>query len=216
MQPRLPRRHSKSSGRVLIATPSQARRSASAKWPRFRFRRGPAMIRDEDGALTGYVYLDLNTQRLWRLRRAGRAAAASRSYICPPATPYKWSGEYEFELRAKQRLKLILPVVVLRDLPAALYGVPFRGRGAGADLPHALCDDRRPDSAMVSWLQLQRRGLGWLHRAVRNRRRDRRRHGRLSARSAGPAACRRCVLLTRRRHRSRPPSKAPSSACVPS
>lgn len=29
----------------------------------------------------------------------------------PASYSYKWSGEYEFELRAKQRLKLILPVV---------------------------------------------------------------------------------------------------------
>jgi Cu(I)/Ag(I) efflux system membrane protein CusA/SilA len=29
----------------------------------------------------------------------------------PPNYGFKWSGEYEFELRAKQRLKLILPVV---------------------------------------------------------------------------------------------------------
>jgi Cu(I)/Ag(I) efflux system membrane protein CusA/SilA len=28
----------------------------------FTFSRGPAMIRDEDGLLTGYVFLDLNTR----------------------------------------------------------------------------------------------------------------------------------------------------------
>ena len=29
----------------------------------------------------------------------------------PPGFAYKWSGEYEFELRAKQRMQLILPIV---------------------------------------------------------------------------------------------------------
>ena len=29
----------------------------------------------------------------------------------PPGFTYKWSGEYEFELRAKDRLQLILPIV---------------------------------------------------------------------------------------------------------
>src|SRR5437764_10810363 len=29
----------------------------------------------------------------------------------PAGYTYKWSGEYEFELRAKERLKIILPVV---------------------------------------------------------------------------------------------------------
>jgi Cu(I)/Ag(I) efflux system membrane protein CusA/SilA len=28
-----------------------------------------------------------------------------------PGFTYKWSGEYEFELRAKERLQLILPIV---------------------------------------------------------------------------------------------------------
>ena len=35
----------------------------------------------------------------------------ARSSRCRPATRYAWSGEYEFELRAKQRLKMILPIV---------------------------------------------------------------------------------------------------------
>lgn len=74
------------------------------------FSRGPAMIRDEDGLLTGYVYLDLATKdyggfvtkadRLWR-----------EKLKLPPGYTYKWSGEYEFELRAKSRLKIIVPIV---------------------------------------------------------------------------------------------------------
>ena len=30
----------------------------------------------------------------------------------PAGYTYRWAGEYEFELRAKERLKLILPVVL--------------------------------------------------------------------------------------------------------
>ena len=50
-------------------------------------------------------------KRLRRIRHKGRAASSDRNSPCRPAITYKWSGEYEFELRAKQRLKLILPVV---------------------------------------------------------------------------------------------------------
>ena len=50
-------------------------------------------------------------QRLRRLRREGRAICCEQKLTLPPGFTYKWSGEYEFELRAKQRLKLILPVV---------------------------------------------------------------------------------------------------------
>ena len=42
---------------------------------------GPSMIRDEDGALTGYVYIDLNTKENWRAcRRSGLNPSAIRYY----------------------------------------------------------------------------------------------------------------------------------------
>ena len=68
------------------------------------------MIRDEDGALTGYVYIDLNTNDYGGF--VTKADNLLRQKLALPAGyTYKWSGEYEFELRAKERLKLILPVV---------------------------------------------------------------------------------------------------------
>src|SRR5260370_40156174 len=47
--------------RVLIATPSGAQIPID-EVAKISFSRGPAMIRDEDGTLTGYVYIDLNTK----------------------------------------------------------------------------------------------------------------------------------------------------------
>src|SRR5437868_12015429 len=47
--------------RVLIATPSGAQIPLE-QIAKISFSRGPAMIRDEDGKLTGYVYIDLNTR----------------------------------------------------------------------------------------------------------------------------------------------------------
>ena len=47
--------------RVLIATPTGAQIPIS-EVAKISFSRGPSMIRDEDGALTGYVYIDLNTK----------------------------------------------------------------------------------------------------------------------------------------------------------
>jgi Cu(I)/Ag(I) efflux system membrane protein CusA/SilA len=95
--------------RVLIATPAGAQ-IPIAEVAKISFSRGPSMIRDEDGALTGYIYIDLNTKDY-----GGFVASANNSFrqklTLPPGYTYKWSGEYEFELRAKERLQLILPVV---------------------------------------------------------------------------------------------------------
>ena len=74
------------------------------------FSRGPSMIRDEDAELTGYVYIDLNTTDYGGF--VDKANQLLRDNLQLPAGyTFRWSGEYEFELRAKERLKLILPVV---------------------------------------------------------------------------------------------------------
>jgi Cu(I)/Ag(I) efflux system membrane protein CusA/SilA len=95
--------------RVLIGTSTGAPIPIS-EVAKISFSRGPSMIRDEDGALTGYVYIDLNTKDY-----GGFVTHASnllkQKLALPPGFTYKWSGEYEFELRAKERLQLILPIV---------------------------------------------------------------------------------------------------------
>src|SRR2546425_276628 len=95
--------------RVLIATPSGAQIPIS-EVAKISFSRGPAMIRDEDGQLTGYVYIDLNTTDYGGF--VDQASNMLRQKLQLPAGySYQWSGEYEFQLRAKERMKIILPVV---------------------------------------------------------------------------------------------------------
>src|SRR5712672_43224 len=95
--------------RVLIATPSGAQ-IPIGEVAKISFSRGPAMIRDEDGQLTGYVYIDLNTADYGGF--VDQASKMLRQKLQLPAGyTYQWSGEYEFQLRAKERMKIILPVV---------------------------------------------------------------------------------------------------------
>jgi Cu(I)/Ag(I) efflux system membrane protein CusA/SilA len=94
---------------VLIATPSGAQIQL-AQIAKVSFSHGPAMIRDEDGQLTGYIFVDLRGTNYGGF--VTEATQKLQSQIAIPAGyGYKWSGEYEFEMRAKQRLKLILPIV---------------------------------------------------------------------------------------------------------
>jgi len=95
--------------RVLIGTPAGAQVPLE-QVAKVSFSRGPAMIRDEDGALTGYVYVDLNTRDYGGFVN-GANDLLRQNLKLPAGYTYQWSGEYEFEIRAKQRLKLILPVV---------------------------------------------------------------------------------------------------------
>ena len=95
--------------RVLIATPSGAQIPIE-QVAKIYFSHGPAMIRDEDGQLTGYVYIDLNTKDYGGFVNQASHLLAQKLRI-PSGYTYQWSGEYEFEVRAKERLKIILPVV---------------------------------------------------------------------------------------------------------
>ncbi len=95
--------------RVLLATPSGAQIPIE-QVAKISFSQGPAMIRDEEGQLTGYVYIDLNTKDYGGF--VDQAAGQLREKLkMQPGYTFHWSGEYEFELRAKQRLKIILPIV---------------------------------------------------------------------------------------------------------
>jgi len=95
--------------RVLVATPSGAQ-IPIAEVAKISFSPGPAMIRDEDGQLTGYVYIDLNTTDYGGFVNQASSLLRQKLYL-PAGYTYQWSGEYEFQLRAKERLKIILPVV---------------------------------------------------------------------------------------------------------
>jgi Cu(I)/Ag(I) efflux system membrane protein CusA/SilA len=67
------------------------------------------MIRDEEGALTGYVYLELRTKDYGGFVNQADKLLRQK-LVLPAGYTYRWAGEYEFELWAKERLKFILPV----------------------------------------------------------------------------------------------------------
>jgi len=97
--------------RILIMTPTAAQ-IPLGEVARISLSPGPSMIRDEDGLVTGYVYVDLATSDYGSYvdnaqRVLDRALHLRAGYTL------KWSGEYEFQLRARKRLTVILPVVFL-------------------------------------------------------------------------------------------------------
>lgn len=97
-------------GRVLIPV-SGDKQIPLSELATVRTLTGPAMIRDEDGNLTGYVFVDV----------AGRStggyvdeakAVLERSLKVPPGYVVTWSGQYESAQRVKHKLMLIVPVTI--------------------------------------------------------------------------------------------------------
>jgi len=77
-----------------------------------RLVNGPAMIRDENGMLAGYVYVDVAGRDI-----GGYVEEAKRivdqQVERPTGYSLVWSGQYENMIRVRERLKLIVPVTVL-------------------------------------------------------------------------------------------------------
>ncbi len=78
---------------------------------RITLRTGPAMIRDENGQLAGYVYVDTAEKDLGGYVDRLRAAVAA-AVPMPQGYTLNWTGQYEFQVRARERLKIIIPAVI--------------------------------------------------------------------------------------------------------
>lgn len=95
--------------RVLVKTPAGVQ-VPLGQLASVSMTTGPSMIRDENGQLAGYVYLDTATRDIGGYVERARAAVA-REVAMPPGYTLAWTGQYEFQLRARERLTLLIPIV---------------------------------------------------------------------------------------------------------
>jgi len=97
--------------RVLVATSDGQTQVPLGQLARVRANTGPAMIRNEDGLLTGYVYVDVAGRDLQGyMDEAGRRL---REQIqLPTGYALIWSGQYEAMQRVHSRLMVIVPLTL--------------------------------------------------------------------------------------------------------
>jgi len=96
--------------RVLVATPSGAQ-VPLAQLADLRIRTGPGMIRNENGRLAGYVYVDMAGRDIGGYVEEAKRAVAEKVSL-PPGYELIWSGQYEHMARVKERLKLVVPITL--------------------------------------------------------------------------------------------------------
>jgi Cu(I)/Ag(I) efflux system membrane protein CusA/SilA len=76
-------------------------------------RTGPSMIRDENGMLAGYVYVDMTGRDIGSyVADAKKIVSEKLSSDLPTGYTLQWSGQYENMLRVRDRLKIILPLTL--------------------------------------------------------------------------------------------------------
>jgi Cu(I)/Ag(I) efflux system membrane protein CusA/SilA len=73
---------------------------------------GPAMIRDENGMLAGYVYVDISGRDIGGYVADAKQAVA-RQLTLPTGYSLTWSGQYENMMRVRERLKVVIPITLL-------------------------------------------------------------------------------------------------------
>jgi len=77
-----------------------------------RRTQGPASIRTENAQLAAYIYVDVRDRDLGGYVADAQRAVA-RQVKFPPGTYITWSGQFEYYERAKERLKIVVPVTLM-------------------------------------------------------------------------------------------------------
>jgi Cu(I)/Ag(I) efflux system membrane protein CusA/SilA len=77
-----------------------------------RIADGPAMLKSENGRLSGWVYIDLRGRALSAAVRDMQQAVA-RGVTLPPGYSISWSGQFEYLERATERLKIVVPTTLI-------------------------------------------------------------------------------------------------------
>jgi Cu(I)/Ag(I) efflux system membrane protein CusA/SilA len=129
-------------GRVLVPAAGGQRQIPLAQLATIRPASGPAMLRNENGLLTGYVYVDITGRDPSGYVEEARQLLRDKLKL-PAGYSVTWSGQYEAIERVAQRLKLVVPLTLFlilvllytntRSLTKTfivLLAVPFSAIGA--------------------------------------------------------------------------------------
>jgi Cu(I)/Ag(I) efflux system membrane protein CusA/SilA len=98
-------------GRVLVRAPSGAQ-VPLAQLADVRKVAGPSMIRNENGFLAGYVYVDTAATDIGGYVDRGKRAVGEKVEL-PPGYSLEWSGQYENMIRVRERLKVVVPLTLV-------------------------------------------------------------------------------------------------------
>ncbi len=96
--------------RIFVHTPNGANVPVS-ELADLKMVQGPAMIRDENGRLSGYVYVDVAGRDVGSYVQEAKRVLTEKIQI-PEGYSVEWSGQYENMLRVRERLRMVVPVTL--------------------------------------------------------------------------------------------------------
>ena len=96
-------------GRVLVPVMGGQTQIPVSQLADIKLRPGPAMIRDENAMLNGYVYVDVAGRDVGSYVEEAKQLVRENIQL-PPGYTLQWSGQYEAMERVTKRLMIVLPV----------------------------------------------------------------------------------------------------------
>jgi Cu(I)/Ag(I) efflux system membrane protein CusA/SilA len=95
---------------VLVSTPAGTQIPIS-QIADIRRVNGPSMIRDENGMLAGYVFVDLSSNDIGGYVEDAKRIVMQKLSL-PAGYSLIWSGQYENMLRVRERLRIVIPITL--------------------------------------------------------------------------------------------------------
>ena len=96
--------------RVFVPTPTGAQ-IPLGELAALHIRKGPPSIKSENARLNAWIYVDIRDVDVGTYVEKARQAVLEQVPM-PPGYTVIWSGQYEYMLRAEQRLKVVVPVTL--------------------------------------------------------------------------------------------------------
>jgi Cu(I)/Ag(I) efflux system membrane protein CusA/SilA len=97
--------------RVLVPTMNGKEQIPIRQLADIRMVSGPAMLRDENGMLSGYVYIDVAGRDIGSYVDEAKHVLRDKVRL-PPGYSLAWSGQYEAMERVKEKLKVVIPITL--------------------------------------------------------------------------------------------------------
>ena len=94
-----------------VVTPAGAR-IPLAEVADIRIESGPGLIKTENARLNGWIYIDIEGRDLGSYVASAQLAVSDQVKL-PPGYSISWSGQYEFMLRAINRLMTVIPITLI-------------------------------------------------------------------------------------------------------
>jgi len=99
-------------GRVLVPTMDGQTQVPLAQLAEIQVVSGPAMLRDENGMLNGYVYVDVAGRDIGGYVEEAKKVVRDKVKL-PSGYSFAWSGQYEAMQRVREKLTVVLPLTIL-------------------------------------------------------------------------------------------------------